>query len=217
MIPLRLARATASAANMEMIDRPFSAYADRNGGPILDVLRDELSNCTSILEIGSGTGQHAVRFAGEMPHLCWQTSDLDENHEGIGAWVRESKLTNLLPPLSLDVLTADVPAASVDGVYSANTAHIMSFDAVAKMFALVSTALTAGGVFCLYGPFRQDGEFNTASNAAFDENLRSRNPDMGIRAIESLDELGTKHGLSRVRLYAMPANNHFAVWRKETT
>jgi cyclopropane fatty-acyl-phospholipid synthase-like methyltransferase len=200
-----------------MAERPFSEYAERNGGPILDVLRDEFSMCTTILEIGSGTGQHAVRFASEMPQLCWQSSDLDENHEGIGAWVRESKLANLLPPLSLDVLTAEVPEASYDGVFSANTAHIMSFDAVAKMFALVGNALPDDGVFCLYGPFRQDGEFNTASNASFDENLRSRNPDMGIRAIESLDELGTQHGLSRVRLYAMPANNHIAVWRKETT
>jgi cyclopropane fatty-acyl-phospholipid synthase-like methyltransferase len=200
-----------------MAERPFSEYAERNGGPILDVLRNEFSMCTTILEIGSGTGQHAVRFARQMPQLCWQTSDLDENHEGIGAWVRESKLINLLPPLSLDVLTAEVPEASYDGVFSANTAHIMSFDAVVKMVALVGNALADDGAFCLYGPFRQDGEFNTASNAAFNENLRSRNPDMGIRAIESLDELGTKHGLSRVRLYAMPANNHIAVWRKEAT
>jgi len=200
-----------------MAEKPFSEYAERNGGPILDVLRNEFSMCTTILEIGSGTGQHAVRFAGEIPHLCWQTSDLDDNCDGIGDWVRESKLTNLLPPLSLDVLTADVPEASYNGVFSANTAHIMSYDAVAKMFALVGNALADDGVFCLYGPFRQDGEFNTVSNAAFDESLRSRNPDMGIRDIESLDELGCRHGLVRARLYAMPANNHIVVWRKETT
>lgn len=200
-----------------MTEKPFSEYAERNGGPILDVLRVEFSMCTTILEIGSGTGQHAVRFAEAIPQLCWQTSDVDENCKGIGAWVRESKLTNLLPPLSLDVLTANVPLGSYDGVFSANTAHIMSVDAVAKMFALAGNALADEGVFCLYGPFRQDGEFNTASNAAFDENLRSRNPDMGIRDIESLDTLGSQHGLFRSRLYAMPANNHIAIWRKETT
>jgi len=200
-----------------MTERPFSEYAERNGGPILDVLRVEFSMCTTILEVGSGTGQHAVRFAEAIPQLCWQTSDVDENCNGIGAWVGESKLANLLPPLSLDVLTADVPDVSYDGAFSANTAHIMSVEAVANMFALVGNALADEGVFCLYGPFRQDGEFNTASNAAFDESLRSRNPDMGIRDIESLDTLGRQHGLSRTRLYAMPANNHIAVWRKETT
>jgi SAM-dependent methyltransferase len=217
LILLRLAAKAASAANLEMTERPFSEYAERNGGPILDVLRVEFAMCTTILEIGSGTGQHAVRFAEEIPQLCWQTSDVDGNCNGINAWVRDSKLTNLLPPLSLDVLTAEVPEASYDGVFSANTAHIMSFDAVVKMVALVGNALADDGVFCLYGPFRQHGEFNTASNAAFDENLRSRNPEMGVRDIESLDTLGSQHGLSRARLYAMPANNHIAIWRKETT
>jgi len=197
-----------------MSNKPFSEYAERNSGPILEVLRNEFSNCKTILEVGSGTGQHAVRFASELPNLCWQPSDLDDNHNGISAWVSDSGLSNLLPPISFDVLTADVDVAFVDGVYSANTAHIMSVDAVAKMFCLVGKALSPLGVFCLYGPFRQGGEFNTASNAAFDESLRAVNAEMGIRDIESLDDLGSEHGLSRERLYAMPANNQIAVWRK---
>jgi len=200
-----------------MSDKPFSEYAERNSAPILEVLKDEFSNCVTVLEIGSGTGQHAVRFARELPNLCWQSSDLDDNHDGISAWGNDSKLTNLLPPISLDVLTADVQAASFDAVYSANTAHIMSLDAVARMFSLVGKTLVPGGVFCLYGPFRQGGEFNTASNAAFDESLRSRHEEMGIRDIESLDAFGSTHGLRRDRLYAMPANNHIAVWRKESS
>ncbi len=200
-----------------MTDKPFADYAERNGGPILDVLKNEFSACKNVLEIGSGTGQHAARFARALPGLKWQTSDLDENHEGIRAWVKDSGLANLLPPLSLDVLTADVTAVSRDAVFSANTAHIMSFAAVTRMFALVGRALTGGGIFCLYGPFRQDGQFNTPSNEAFHEELRTRNPDMGVRDIESLDELGNEHGLSRVRLYAMPANNHIAVWEREKT
>jgi len=200
-----------------MSDKPFSEYAERNSGPILEVLKVELSNCVTILEIGSGTGQHAHRFASKLPNLLWQTSDLDENHDGIDAWVRQSQLNNLLPPISFDVLTADVEAASYDAVYTANTAHIMSFDAVAQMFSLVGKALSHGGIFCLYGPIRQGGEFNTASNAAFDESLRARNEEMGIRDIESLDEFGSSCGLTRERLYAMPANNHLAVWRKEAT
>ena len=200
-----------------MADRLFSEYAERNSSPILEVLKIELSNCGSVLEIGSGTGQHAVRFASELPNLCWQTSDLDENHAGISAWVSDSKLDNLLLPISLDVLTADVTAASYDAVFSANTAHIMSIDAVAKMFSLVGKALCPGGVFCHYGPMRQAGEFNSASNLAFDGNLRAKNAAMGIRDIESLDEFGSKCGLSRERLYAMPANNHIAVWRRALT
>jgi len=197
-----------------MADKPFSEYAERNSSPILEILKIELSNCRSLLEIGSGTGQHAVRFARELPNLCWQTSDLDVNHAGISAWVNDSKLANLLPPISLNVLTDDVTAASFDAVFSANTAHIMSIDAVTKMFSLVGKALSPGGVFCLYGPFRQDGEFNSASNLAFDGSLRAGNAAMGIRDIESLDEFGSKCGLSRERLYAMPTNNHIAIWRR---
>jgi SAM-dependent methyltransferase len=197
-----------------MTDKPYSEYAERNGAPILSVLQGEFANCTRVLEIGSGTGQHAAQFAKALPFLQWQTSDRDENLGGINAWVKDSGLSNLLPPLSMDVLIADVAAASCDAVFSANTAHIMSIEAVQKMFALVGKALSDGGVFCLYGPFRQGGDFNTPSNAAFHKTLRSRNSEMGIRHLESLDGYARDHDMDRVRLYAMPANNHIAVWHK---
>jgi len=197
-----------------MADKPFSAYAERNGVPILSVLQGEFANCSKVLEIGSGTGQHAAQFAKALPFLQWQTSDRDENLSGINAWVKDSGLANLLPPMSIDVLVADVAAASCDAVFSANTAHIMSIEAVQKMFALVGKALSDGGVFCLYGPFRQGGEFNTPSNAAFHQTLRSQDPEMGIRHLESLDDYARDHDIERVRLYAMPANNHIAVWHK---
>jgi SAM-dependent methyltransferase len=197
-----------------MTDKPFSEYAERNGAPILDVLRKEFASSTKVLEIGSGTGQHAARIAKELPFLQWQTSDLDENHDGIRAWVNDSDLANLLPPLSLNVLSNDVPAASCDAVFSSNTAHIMSIEAVQKMFEIVGNALTDRGVFCLYGPFRQGGEFNTPSNAAFHKTLRSGNPAMGIRHLESLDDYARDNSMARARLYTMPANNHIAVWHK---
>lgn len=200
---------------LEMTDKPFAESAERNSGPILDILRDEFFDSARVLEIGSGTGQHAARFAAAMQHLQWQSSDLKENHDGISAWVGDAGLENLLPPITVDVRTADLPAQSYDAVYSSNTAHIMNLAAVEKMFAVVGGVLREGGVFCLYGPFRIAGEFNTPSNAAFHESLRSRNPDMGIRHLEILDEFGGKHGLFRTRLYAMPANNHIAVWCKE--
>jgi len=197
-----------------MTDKPFSEYAERNGAPILDVLRNEFANSTKVLEIGSGTGQHAARIAKALPYLQWQTSDLDENHDGILAWVNYSGLANLMQPLSLNVLTSDVPAAFCDAAFSSNTAHIMSIEAVQKMFDIVGNALTDRGVFCLYGPFRQGGEFNAPSNAAFHNTLRSRDPAMGIRHLESLDDYARDNNMARARLYTMPANNHIAVWHK---
>jgi SAM-dependent methyltransferase len=197
-----------------MTTRPFSEFADRNGAPIQDVLIDEFANCQSVLEIGSGTGQHAMRFATAMPYLTWQCSDLEKHHAGLRALVADSEIKNLLPPLALDVRTADPPAQSYDAAFSANTAHIMSIDAVEKLFALVGAALSANGLFCLYGPFRRAGQFNTKSNATFHHYLRGRDVAMGIRHLEALDEFAARSGLARVRLYAMPANNHIAVWRK---
>lgn len=198
-----------------MVDKPFAEYAERNAAPILEVLRREFRNCTDVLEIGSGTGQHAIRFAAEMDHLQWQTSDVTEHHDGIGAWISDARLPNVSHPLVLDVKIDDVPAGQYDAVFSSNTAHIMGLDAVIAMFALVGRALRASGVFCLYGPFRRNGKFNTPSNAAFDTDLRSRDPAMGIRDLEVLDELGVEHDLHRIGLYALPSNNMVAVWRKK--
>ncbi len=205
-----------SVTDRQVASKPFAEYAQRNGGPILEVLQREFSASARVLEIGSGTGQHAAQFADALSHLSWQTSDLIDNHDGIRAWVDDAGLSNLLPPLALDVLDADLTAESFDAVYSSNTAHIMSIDAVERMFDLVGRALIGGGVFCLYGPFRQDGGFNTESNKSFDKTLQSRDAEMGIRDIESLDEFGQSGGLQREHLYAMPANNHLAVWRKES-
>jgi len=198
-----------------MTDRPFAESAERNVPPIREVLRRELQGRISVLEIGSGTGQHAVAFGSAFPQLQWQTSDLAENLAGINAWLRSAALANVHPPLELDVRHASLQPASFDAVYSANTAHIMSIAAVRRMFSLVGDVLRADGVFCLYGPFRIDGAFNSTSNAAFDSSLRQRSADMGIRDIESLDAFGGGSGLHRRRLYAMPSNNYVAVWTRQ--
>ena len=204
------------SSRTRMADKPFAAAAARNAAPILDVLRRELRDSSTVLEIGSGTGQHAATFAAELSHLQWQTSDLDENHPGIRAWVDDAQLDNLHAPLSLDVRTARPEAVSVDAIFSANTAHIMDIDAVEAMFALAGAALPPGGVFCLYGPFRIQGAFNTASNEQFDAGLRNRGQGMGIRDIETLDDFGARSGLVRERLYAVPSNNYVATWRRAT-
>ncbi len=197
-----------------MPEKPFAEAAARNAAPILEVLRREFQDCRAVLEIGSGTGQHAVIFAGALPHLDWQTSDLQEHHAAIESWITASGLDNVHGPRLLDVRRADVEAHAVDGVFSCNTAHIMSAEAVKDMFALVGRTLRPGGVFCLYGPFRIGGRFNTDSNQQFDLSLRSRYPQMGIRDLEMLDATGDRHGLFRSALYAMPSNNFLAVWHK---
>ncbi|MCG8370509.1 MAG: class I SAM-dependent methyltransferase [Proteobacteria bacterium] len=197
-----------------MPERPFAHYAARNAPAILEVLLCEFRNSTRVLEIGSGTGQHAVTFAAALGHLNWQTSDLDENHAGIAAWLETAALGNVEAPLSLDVRKASVDSASYDAAFSANTAHIMGIDAVERMFSLLGKALNGDGVFCLYGPFRVGGRLNTDSNEAFDASLRRRDAAMGIRDLEALDGFASAAGMHRTRLYAVPSNNCVAVWRK---
>lgn len=192
---------------------PEAPAATRNATAILKVLGHEFRTVASVLEIGSGTGQHAVTFAAAMPDLSWQTSDVPENHPGILAWLAHAKLDNALPPLTLDVLVDDIDTR-YDAVFSANTAHIMNIEAVAAMFELVGRVLDTGGVFCLYGPFRQHGRFNTASNEQFHRNLVAAGKGMGIRDLEKLDAIALDSALERRRLYAMPANNLIVVWHK---
>ncbi len=199
-----------------MPERPYAEYAARNTAPILEVLRHEFRGARDVLEIGSGTGQHAVAMAGELDHLRWHTSDLAENHAGIRSWLQHASLSNIVAPIVLDVRDATLEPASFDAIFSSNTAHIMGVDAVQRMFSLVGDALRADGVFCLYGPFRIDGAFNTPSNAAFDESLRQRDPLMGVRDLETLDGFGAACGLHRQGLYAVPSNNMVAVWKRRS-
>lgn len=198
-----------------MPEKPNAPATGRNQEVILQVLQDEFLEAKSVLEIGSGTGQHAVFFARELPHLVWQSSDREINHAGIKAWIDDAGLENLLLPLALDVEDTEKLNATFDAVFSANTAHIMSFPAVKCMFRLVGSCLTEEGVFCLYGPFNQDGAFSSPSNEKFDASLKAQDGSMGIRDLEDLDALAEANGMTRVRLYAMPANNNIAVWQKD--
>lgn len=194
--------------------KPYSESCEQNRTPILEVLRTELSGRSRLLEIGSGTGQHAVYFAREFPDLLWQTSDVSAMHTGIQAWLDDAALQNVLPPLALDVREDGWPAERYDAVYSANTAHIMAWPDVVSLFAGVGEILESGGVFCLYGPFNYEGRYTSESNTRFDSWLKARDPASGIRDFEALQVLAGKAGMTLKKDYEMPANNRTLVWSK---
>ena len=193
--------------------KQYSEACDENKDPILAVLQRELADCRAVLEIGSGTGQHAVYFSRHLPHLTWQPSDLEINHASINAWRREAALANLLPPLLLDVAGDHWPDCHVDGVFSANTTHIMAWPAVVAMITGIGAILETGGVFCLYGPFNYNRRYTSDSNARFDLWLKQRDPQSGLRDIEDLVELASASGLYLKQDYAMPVNNRLLVWQ----
>ena len=194
------------------LEKPFCQACENNKRPILEVLRTVFADARSVLEIGSGTGQHAAFFAAGLPHLIWQTSDVENQHRGIEAWVRE--VDNALSPITLDVSDEDWPVERVDAVYAANTAHIMHWPVAANMFKGIAGILSPGGVFTLYGPFNYGGAYTSPGNERFDQSLRSTDPGMGIRDFEAVDALAESVGMKLVADHAMPANNRILVWEK---
>lgn len=169
----------------------------------------------SVLEIGSGTGQHAVFFAANLPGLLWQPSDRDENLAGLEARFALEGGKNVLPPLKLDVIRDNWPDTPFHAAFSANTAHIMDWEAVVAMFAGVAASLMARARFCLYGPFNVNGHFTSKSNANFDAHLRAENPKMGIRDMADIENLAGLHNMSFEEKLAMPANNFILVFKKQ--
>lgn len=192
---------------------PYAPAAEQNKMVIYDAIWDFLG--ASVLEIGSGTGQHAVYFAAQRPELIWQTSDLAENLPGINAWIESCGLANLPTAIKLDVL-GEWPARKFDTVYSANCLHIMNLDMVAACFRGAGERLTPDGRFIVYGPFNYDGEYTAPSNARFDQFLRSQDPASGIRDFEWLDDLARQAGMRLLADIEMPENNRTIVWQKRT-
>ena len=196
------------------MNKPYAEACDRNKAPILAVIELLFEDSKSVLEIGSGTGQHAVFFAEKLPHLIWHTSDVKENHADIKAWLQDAKLSNLQGPLTLNVTQTEWPEVKVDAVFSANTAHIMNWDAVEKLFAGAGRLLPEGGKFVLYGPFNYQNQYTSDSNANFDLWLKARDPQSGIRNFEGLDNLAKSAGMEFRQDYEMPANNRILYWQK---
>lgn len=195
------------------MEKPRSPACQRNREPILDVLREQFADRRHVLEIGSGTGEHAVHFAAALPQLTWQCSDRRENLPGIRAWLDDARLPNTPAPLEFDV-GGDWPVGSFDAVFSANTLHIMRWDEVQQLFARLPTILASDAVVVIYGPFNHDGRYSSPSNTAFDVWLKERGEHMAIRDAEAVDALASQAGLQLVADIAMPANNRCRVWHR---
>ena len=187
----------------------------RNREPIAAVLTEELPRSGLVLEVASGTGEHAVHFARTCPFLTWQPSDPDPvARESIEAWRAEEGLTNLLPPLAIDATAAEWPIAGADAVLCINMAHISPWAATEGLFARAAGLLHAAAPLILYGPFIEPDVPTAPSNAEFDASLKARDPEWGLRNLAELDALAHRHGLERTRRVAMPANNLTLVYRK---
>lgn len=197
------------------MEKPYAPATERNRDPILAVLRRHFAERRRVLEIGSGTGQHAVHFAAALPGLSWQTSDRRENLAGIGAWLGEAGLPNTPPPLEFDVNEAPAFGSTYDAIFTANTLHIMSWDEVGRLFALLPQLLEPDALLCCYGPFNYGGRYTSASNAHFDAALKRDDPRRGIRDFEAVDALARSSGMILVEDAAMPANNRCIVWRTD--
>ncbi len=196
------------------MSKPFSQSCENNKQYILDIIRHEFRAGGRVLEIGSGTAQHVAHFAEAMPNVQWLPSDLPRNLATVQAGLADCSLRNIATPVALDVAAEAWPVAAVDGIFTANTLHIMSELHVELFFRGVQRVLKPGGTLCVYGPFKYGGEFTTPSNARFDVWLKERDPLSGVRDFERIDALAQAAGLHLRADHAMPANNQLLVWRR---
>jgi cyclopropane fatty-acyl-phospholipid synthase-like methyltransferase len=195
------------------MDKPHAPATDRNREPILAVLRERFAERLAVLEIGSGSGQHAVYFAAALPRLRWQASDVAANLPGIQLWLDEAGLPNTPPPIEVD-MRKPWPELNFDAVFSANTLHIMGWPQVQQLFAELGRRMPAGGLLTVYGPFNYGGLFTSDSNARFDASLRAGDPASGLRNFEDVSALADEAGLVLLEDRAMPANNRCISWRR---
>jgi len=188
-----------------------STSCERNQQPILEQLSRLFEDRQQVLEIGSGTGQHAVFFAQHLPHVIWHTSDAEENHPSIKAWIEEFPHQNIQAPIEFLFGQQPFPALPIDAIFTANTTHIMQKDDAKLMMQTIATHLEKGGIFCQYGPFNVDGEYTSEGNQAFDVHLANEGCG-GIRDINELTQWAT--GLTLIEKIEMPANNFMLVWQR---
>ena len=194
--------------------KQFAPACERNRSYILEVLKEWLPQNGKLLEVGSGTGQHAAWFAPEFPGLLWQSTDTKENLPSIRAWCSEAAVPNLGEPFTLDLFFHEWPSQQYDAIVCINTIHIVAWPLVQNLFAGAGRSLKTGGIFYAYGPYRYRNRPLEPSNENFDQWLKQRDPVSGIRELETVNELAASHGLEFVEDRAMPANNRSICWRK---
>ncbi|GEO18346.1 DUF938 domain-containing protein [Microvirga aerophila] len=193
----------------------MSPSVARNRDPILTILRRVLPQTGTVLEVASGTGEHAVHFAAALPHLTWQPTDYNEQAlNSIAAHRAASRLSNLLAPFVLDVSAPQWPVDHADAIVAINMVHISSWQATQGLISGAGRMLPPGGMLYLYGAYKENGTHTSPSNEAFDEDLRRRNPEWGVRSLEDVTELARAHGLELVERIPMPANNLSLILRR---
>jgi len=196
------------------MNKPYSESCDQNKKPILEVILPIFSTVSRVLEIGSGTGQHAIYFAEKMPHLTWYTSDRRSYLDGINMWLEDAGLPNAVPPLELDVTDDHWPVVDVDAVFTANAVHIMGRREVARLIEGAGKVLSEQGALVIYGPFNYGGSYTSESNARFDQWLKSRDAGSGIKDFEEIMSLANDNGMQLIADMAMPANNRILHFTK---
>ena len=202
-------------------DKEIWPATSRNAGPILEVLKRVLPTSGTVLEIASGTGQHAAHFVSALPGIIWQPSEANLNHHrSIRAWIKETAAPNLRDPLAVDVLDVPWPVETapptppITAIVNANMIHIAPWAVCEALLDGAERLLPPGGVLYLYGPYRVGGAFRSEGDAAFDVNLKSRNPEWGIRNLEDVIAAARERGLSLIEQIAMPANNLSLVFKR---
>ena len=198
-----------------MFEKPFAESCEQNKQPILEVLSKVFNESGKVLEVGSGTGQHAVFFTQQLPHLQWYPTDVSTALPGIRLWIKDAGHDRIEMPQELDVNIEIWPFRNMDYVFTANTTHIVSWSEVKSMFRGIAQVLKSGGIFCQYGPFNYNGSYTSPSNEQFDQWLKQRDPRSGIRNFEDLVLLAEKHEMILYTDFEMPANNHILAWQKK--
>jgi len=192
----------------------FNQSCEKNKDPILEILAVDFADCSTVLEIGSGSGQHALYLAEHLSHLRWQPTELPALLADLQENLQTSSSVNILQPITLDVRQRPWPVEPVSAIYSANTLHIMAWDRVESFFSGAGENLQPGGRLAVYGPFRYRNTYTSTSNAEFDLWLKQRNPKSGIRDFEAVDRLARSQGMTFLSDHTMPANNQFLIWEK---
>lgn len=198
------------------MNKPVAESCLQNQQPILDTLRGVFTEAGEVLEVGSGTGQHAVFFSEHLPHLTWQPSDLQDQHPGMLLWLNEVEHNRIKPPLVLDVDDESWPVQNMDYAFTANTTHIISLAQAERMFVHIASVLKPGGLFAQYGPFNYNGEYTSESNARFDQWLKQQHPQSCIKHFEQLRDFAADNAMHCVEDIEMPANNRLLVWQKQS-